>query len=75
MAQIVSNNFQGATLGAQYFVQLMGEKGTYVELTGKESDTNAGVRSDGYHSIIDKYPDLKMVARRPPTGTRPRHTR
>ena len=62
VAQIVSNNYQGATLGAQEFVRLMGEKGTYVELTGKESDTNAGIRSKGYHDIIDKYPDLKMVA-------------
>src|SRR5512133_3785649 len=62
VSQIVSNNFQGATLGAQAFVEAMGEKGNYVELTGKESDTNAGVRSQGYHSIIDKYPDMKMVA-------------
>ncbi len=62
VSQIVSNNFQGATLGAQQFVKLMGEKGNYVELTGKESDTNAGIRSQGYHSIIDKYPDMKMVA-------------
>ncbi len=62
VSQIVSNNFQGATLGAQEFVKAMGEKGNYVELTGKESDTNAGVRSQGYHSIIDKYPDMKMVA-------------
>src|SRR5512136_2541146 len=62
VSQIVSNNFQGATLGAQQFVTLMGEKGSYVELTGKESDTNAGIRSKGYHSIIDKYPDMKMVA-------------
>ena len=61
-AQIVSNNYQGATLGAQEFVRLMGEKGTFVELTGKESDTNAGIRSKGYHDIIDKYPDMKMVA-------------
>ncbi len=62
VSQIVSNNFQGATLGAQEFVKLLGEKGNYVELTGKESDTNAGIRSKGYHSIIDKYPDMKMVA-------------
>jgi len=61
-AQIVSNNYQCATLGAQEFVRLMGEKGTFVELTGKESDTNAGIRSKGYHDIIDKYPDMKMVA-------------
>ena len=41
----------------------MGEKGNYVELVGKESDTNAGIRSKGYHDVIDDYPDLKMVAR------------
>ncbi len=40
----------------------MGEKGNYVELVGKESDTNAGIRSKGYHDVIDEYPDLKMVA-------------
>src|SRR4029077_4931115 len=37
VAQIVSNNYQGAQLGAQEFVKLMGEKGTFVELVGKES--------------------------------------
>ena len=63
VAQIVSNNYQGATLGAQEFVKLMGEKGNFAELVGKESDTNAGIRSKGYHDIIDQYPDLKMVAR------------
>jgi len=62
VSQIVSNNFQGAVLGAEEFVAAMGEKGNFVELTGKESDTNAGIRSKGYHSVIDKYPDLKMVA-------------
>jgi erythritol transport system substrate-binding protein len=61
-AQIVSNNYQGAQLGAQEFVKLMGEKGNYVELVGKESDTNAGIRSKGYHDVIDEYPDLNMVA-------------
>jgi erythritol transport system substrate-binding protein len=40
----------------------MGEKGNYVELTGKQSDTNAGIRSKGYHDVIDQYPDMKMVA-------------
>jgi erythritol transport system substrate-binding protein len=62
-AQIVSNNYQGATLGAEEFVRLMGEKGTYIELVGRESDTNASVRSRGYHDVLDKYPDLKMVGR------------
>lgn len=62
MAQIVSNNYQGAQLGAQEFVKLMGEKGDFVELVGKESDTNAGIRSKGYHDVIDDYTDMKMVA-------------
>jgi erythritol transport system substrate-binding protein len=60
-AQIVSNNYQGATLGAQQFVKDMGEKGTYVELVGKESDTNAHIRSKGYHDVLDQIPDLKLV--------------
>src|ERR1700682_177300 len=34
VAQLVSNNYQGATIGAQEFVKLMGEKGDYVELLG-----------------------------------------
>lgn len=62
-AQIVSNNFQGAALGAEAFVQAMGETGAYVELVGKESDTNAAIRSRGFHEVIDQYPDLKMIGR------------
>jgi erythritol transport system substrate-binding protein len=62
-AQIVSNNSQGAQLGAQEFVKSLDGKGKYVELVGKESDTNAGVRSKGYNDVISQYPDLKRVAR------------
>ncbi|GAA4622653.1 D-ribose ABC transporter substrate-binding protein [Actinoallomurus vinaceus] len=61
-AQIVSNNSQGATLGAQEFAKDMGQSGEYFELTGKETDTNAGVRSKGYHSVLDQFPKMKMVA-------------
>ncbi len=60
-AQIVSNNAQGAQLSAQAFVEAMGEKGNYVELLGKESDTNAVVRSDGYNAVISQYPDMELV--------------
>ncbi|UCG88129.1 MAG: D-ribose ABC transporter substrate-binding protein [Gemmatimonadota bacterium] len=62
-AQIVSNNYQGAGLAAEEFVRLMGEQGDYVELVGKESDTNADVRSRGFHDVLDQYPDMRMVAR------------
>jgi erythritol transport system substrate-binding protein len=63
VAQIVSNNYQGATLGGQEFAKRMGEKGPYAELLGKESDTNAGIRSKGYHDILDQFSDLKLVAK------------
>ncbi|MCK3658210.1 D-ribose ABC transporter substrate-binding protein [Pasteurellaceae bacterium Pebbles2] len=62
ISQIVSNNYQGAQLSATKFVELMGEKGEYVELLGPEFDTNASVRSQGYHDIIDEYPEMKLVA-------------
>jgi len=61
-AQIVSNNYQGATLGGQQFAKLMNQSGNYAELLGKPTDTNAGIRSQGYHSILDQYPGMKMVA-------------
>jgi erythritol transport system substrate-binding protein len=60
-AQIVSNNAQGATQGAEAWAEAMGYKGTYVELLGKPSDNNAQVRSDGYKGVISQYPDLKKV--------------
>ncbi|MBC3251176.1 D-ribose ABC transporter substrate-binding protein [Serratia fonticola] len=62
VAQIVSNNYQGAQLGAEKFAKLLNGKGKYVELLGRQSDTNAHVRSQGYHDVLDDYPDLKMVA-------------
>ncbi|MGA4686958.1 D-ribose ABC transporter substrate-binding protein [Micromonospora sp. AB353] len=62
-AQIVSNNAQGAQLAAESFVEAMSSKGNYVELVGKESDTNAGVRSKGFTDVISQYPDMKLVAK------------
>lgn len=71
VAQIVANNYQGVQLVAEYFVELMGEKGEYVELTGLESDTNAGVRSNSYHDVIDQYPGLKMVSQQTARWSQP----
>jgi erythritol transport system substrate-binding protein len=62
-AQIVSNNAQGATVGAEAWAQAMKFKGTYVELFGNPSDNNAQVRSDGYKQVISQYPGLKKVGK------------
>ncbi len=63
IAQIVSNNYQCATLAAEEFVRAMGESGTYAELVGRESDTNAHVRSRGFNDLLEQYPDLVRVSR------------
>jgi ABC-type sugar transport system substrate-binding protein len=62
VSQIVSNNYQGATILAEEFARLMGEEGTYIELTGRDTDTNAHVRSQGYHDVLDALDGMEMVA-------------
>jgi ribose transport system substrate-binding protein len=62
ISQILSDNFSGAVAIGEYFVQKLGEKGTYVELLGLLGDNNTRNRSDGFHSVVDNYPELKMVA-------------
>lgn len=61
-AQIVSNNFQGATLGGQEFAKLMGYQGQYAELLGLPTDTNSATRSQGFLSVTQQYAKMKMVA-------------
>ncbi|MCD1262725.1 substrate-binding domain-containing protein [Shinella sp. AETb1-6] len=62
-AQLVSNNAQGAALGAQQWVESVGETGKYVELFGAPSDNNAATRSNGYETVLTQYPDLEKVGR------------
>lgn len=61
-AQIISDNDQGARLVAEEFVRVLGGKGDYAELIGRESDTNAQIRTRGFHAVLDKVPGLKLVA-------------
>ena len=60
-AQLVSNNAQGAALGAQEWVKQVGEKGKYVELLGAPSDNNAATRSNGYETVLSQYSDLEKT--------------
>lgn len=61
IAQLVSNNAQGAALGAQTWVEALGDAGTYVEFVGAPSDNNAATRSNGYATVLSQYPDLVPV--------------
>lgn len=61
-AQLVSNNAQGAALGAQAWVEAMGtEGGQFVELFGAPSDNNAQTRSNGFETVLSQYPEFEKV--------------
>ena len=62
-AQIIADNHQGSVIVAEDFVEALGSSGgPYVELLGRESDTNAQVRTAGFHSVLDRHPDLVRVS-------------
>ncbi len=60
-AQLVSNNAQGAALGAQAWVEAVGDAGNYVELFGAPPDNNAQTRSNGFETVLSQYPDLNKA--------------
>jgi erythritol transport system substrate-binding protein len=62
LGQLVSNNAQGAALGAQQWIKAAGTEGKYAELFGLPSDNNAATRSNGYKTVISQYPDWDKVA-------------
>ncbi|QJD97922.1 D-ribose ABC transporter substrate-binding protein [Mucilaginibacter robiniae] len=61
-SQILSDSYSGCVDLGKYFVQTMHKKGKYVELLGLVADNNTWNRSKGFHSVVDNYPGLKMVA-------------
>ncbi|MGA8041168.1 MAG: D-ribose ABC transporter substrate-binding protein [Terracidiphilus sp.] len=62
-AQIIADNHQGSMIVAEEFARALGPQGGhYVELLGRESDTNAQVRTTGFHAVLDRQPNLVRVA-------------
>jgi ribose transport system substrate-binding protein len=61
-SQILSDNYSGCVTLGRHFVKRVGEQGKYAELLGILGDNNTRARSQGFHSVVDRYPNLKMVA-------------
>lgn len=61
-SQILSDNYSGCVAIGKYFVSQMHKQGKYVEILGLVGDNNTWNRSKGFHSVVDEYPGLKMVA-------------
>jgi ribose transport system substrate-binding protein len=62
VTQLLSDNFTGCVKLGLYFVKEMNQKGRYVEILGLVGDNNTWNRSRGFHSVVDEFPDLVMVA-------------
>jgi ribose transport system substrate-binding protein len=61
-SQILSDNYSGCVEIGIEFVKSLHQKGKYVEIIGLVGDNNTWARSGGFHSVVDKFPNLKMVA-------------
>ncbi|MGI4867391.1 MAG: D-ribose ABC transporter substrate-binding protein [Janthinobacterium lividum] len=61
-SQILSDNYSGCVALGKEFVQDQHQQGNYVEILGIVGDNNTWNRSKGFHSVVDRYPGLKMVA-------------
>jgi ABC-type sugar transport system substrate-binding protein len=61
-SQILSDSYSGCIALGEYFVEVVGEEGEYAELLGLVGDNNTWNRSKGFHSVVDRFPGLKMVA-------------
>lgn len=61
-SQILSDSYAGCVAIGKYFVEKLGKEGKYVEILGMVSDNNTWSRSRGFHSVVDHYPKLQMVA-------------
>ncbi len=61
-AQMLSDSYSGCVKLGQLFVKTVGKEGEYAELLGIVGDNNTWNRSKGFHSVVDRYPGLKMVA-------------
>ncbi|MEN3324744.1 D-ribose ABC transporter substrate-binding protein [Mariniflexile soesokkakense] len=61
-SQIISDSFSGCVELGEYFVRQLNKKGKYVELLGLVGDNNTWNRSKGFHSVVDLFPELKMVS-------------
>ncbi|MEI6193428.1 MAG: D-ribose ABC transporter substrate-binding protein [Verrucomicrobiota bacterium] len=61
-SQMLSDSYSGCVKLGQFFVKTVGKEGEYAELLGIVGDNNTWNRSKGFHSVVDRYTDLMMVA-------------
>jgi PAS domain S-box-containing protein len=57
-----SDDVQGIGAGAAYLVERLGGQGKVVHLQGELGSAVARLRSTGVHQVLDRHPDIQIVA-------------
>ena len=60
--QILSDNFSGCVEIGKEFIRTVGREGKYAELLGLVGDNNTWNRSRGFHTVVDCFSGLELVA-------------
>lgn len=60
-----SNDFNAGTIEMQYIADLLEGKGNIVIIEGPTGVTGAVLRNDGIASVLEKYPDIKVLNSKP----------
>lgn len=72
-AKVLTDNFEGGALGADYLVEKMGDKGTVLIVDDLESVTSTYERNKGFEDRLKEIaPDVKVI-RQLSSGTRDTH--
>ncbi|OWY39036.1 D-ribose ABC transporter substrate-binding protein RbsB [Xenophilus sp. AP218F] len=64
-AHIASDNIAGGMMAAEFLLQKLGGKGRVVELEGIPGSSAARERGEGFHQVVDKKAEVKLVAKQP----------
>ena len=62
---IATDNVRGAELAGEFTVDVLGGKGKVAILEGITGQQTGRDRLAGFHNIVDKYPDIQVVASQP----------
>ncbi|GEN32669.1 MULTISPECIES: ribose ABC transporter substrate-binding protein RbsB [Aneurinibacillus] len=65
VSHVASDNEAGGKMAAEYLLEKIGKQGNVVELEGIPGSSAARERGKGFHEIMDKEKNVKIVAKQP----------
>lgn len=65
VSHIASDNVKGGEMAAEFIVKQLNGKGKVAELQGIVGTSAARDRGKGFHDVIDRQPNIKVVAQQP----------